>query len=336
MDPVTHGLTAWTFARTGGLSERGRRMTALFVAAGLFPDIDVVVHGGMETMLRYHRTVTHSLVGITLFAFVLAAVFWLRAPRLRFWYCYALAWLGQLVHIFLDFITSWGTVVFWPFSDARLSADWVFIVDLNFTGLVLLPVVIGFFWKTQRRAVARVFVTALVAYWGWCAVNHSRAVQFMRQMNPDEGAKRIAAFPWPLSPARWYGIVETNEEYQLALLDMLRPTKVIATEILPHRPKPEVPEEALDRAPGLKTFYWFTQFPQAERIKESGTGDGHGTNIEHWRIYDLAFSYNSPLRQRMLFELRESLPREDPTHRLFSYALDWDPATDRLDGRFEE
>src|SRR3954463_2341360 len=127
MDTLTHALCGALIGRATAPRERddnalprGRRMLTGFLAAA-FPDIDFVT--SYLTPLSYvhnHRGVTHSLVLLPLWAalvaFVVAAL-WRFRPGWRSYF--GIAALGVASHIALDLITSFGTMIFAPFSDAR-------------------------------------------------------------------------------------------------------------------------------------------------------------------------------------------------------------------------
>jgi hypothetical protein len=65
--------------------------------------------------------------------------------------------VGLGSHIFLDLITSFGTMIWSPINYARSAWDWLFIVDLTLTSLALLPQLAAWAFEvpggTSRRAV---------------------------------------------------------------------------------------------------------------------------------------------------------------------------------------
>lgn len=170
MDTITHGIAgalvgkaffAGGFVAAGlprreadGAQElRGHEAPATRVViwaatlGGIFPDGDIVLEffnrDGLGIIER-HRGVTHSFLCLPLWALALAA--------LTRWFCRrreiacpsfaaltAIYAAGIALHIFLDLITSFGTMIWAPLSAARVSWDLVFIIDLVLTGIVLLP-----------------------------------------------------------------------------------------------------------------------------------------------------------------------------------------------------
>jgi membrane-bound metal-dependent hydrolase YbcI (DUF457 family) len=162
MDPVTHGLSGALLARALPLKLPDERMAAaarwaVFLGS-VFPDLDVIAKpfdpDGFAT-IRIHRSLTHSLVCLPVWAFLLAvAVGWFwrrrgvpapgRSALTLFFGC------GIGLHILFDCITSFGTMVWSPISWTRVSWNWTFIVDLALTGTLLFFVMLT--WLAEAPA----------------------------------------------------------------------------------------------------------------------------------------------------------------------------------------
>lgn len=112
--------------------------------AGMAPDLDVLIRSATDPLLslEYHRQFTHSLIFIPLGAALCALAFW---PFVRRHMSYRKVWLVALVgyatHGLLDACTTYGTMLLWPFSDARIAWSNISVVDPLFT-LPLLAVVV--------------------------------------------------------------------------------------------------------------------------------------------------------------------------------------------------
>lgn len=79
--------------------------------------------------------------------------------RLMLWFS-----VGIASHIFLDVITSWGTMTLAPVSHERTAWDWVFIIDGALTALLLLPQLLAWIYaderaEAKRRAIALMGMT---------------------------------------------------------------------------------------------------------------------------------------------------------------------------------
>ena len=180
MDTLTHALSGALLARaTAGKAETlplSRRL-ALGTVAAAFPDADFVMSlGSPIAYLLNHRGLTHSLVMLPIWAWLLA---WL-ASRLwrdpRGWRPYlAVTALGVGIHIAGDLITSYGTMIFAPLSDARFALGTTFIIDLYFSGIILAGLAASSWWRVSR-APAITACAVLVAYVGFQAVLRHQAV----------------------------------------------------------------------------------------------------------------------------------------------------------------
>ena len=142
--------------------------------------------------LLNHRGITHSLVALPLWALLLA---WLAA-RLwrdpRGWRPYvAITAMGVGIHIAGDLVTSYGTMIFAPLSDARFALGTTFIIDLYFSGIILLGLVASGWWRVSR-APAVAACAALVAYVGFQAVMRHQAIEAGREYARAQGPGRCA------------------------------------------------------------------------------------------------------------------------------------------------
>src|SRR2546421_12824027 len=113
------------------------------IAAGFFacaaPDLDFVTgFAGPVSYLENHRGVTHSLILLPLWALGLS---WLLAKIVRepggWRELYGITAMAIGLHIAGDLITSYGTMIFAPFSSWRLGLGTTFIIDLWFSGIIV-------------------------------------------------------------------------------------------------------------------------------------------------------------------------------------------------------
>ena len=94
--------------------------------------------------MEYHRHFTHSIFFIpvgALIAFVLLWPFLRHKLAARFLYLYC--FLGYLLSGFLDACTSYGTHLYWPVINERVSWHIISIIDPIFTLSLLLGLIIG-------------------------------------------------------------------------------------------------------------------------------------------------------------------------------------------------
>lgn len=205
MDPITHGiagaLLGKAFFAQGapneqrtqiGEQERSTRVAtrvAIFAAVlgAVFPDVDtiadVISHDPLA-IVRYHRGITHSFFGLPFFALGFAAVTrWVtrrwNIPSPSFAMLALIYGVGILSHILLDGMTSFGTRMLTPFSQRRVAWDWLFIIDLAFTSVILLPQLTAWIYHNREGNVRRAFTMSVLftiaAVAGWKAARAAGA-----------------------------------------------------------------------------------------------------------------------------------------------------------------
>src|SRR5271170_7017852 len=167
MDTITHGIAGALIGKAlfGGdelfvlRPMNARRVITWSVMTGaIFPDIDTVrdVFSHDELlMITWHRSITHSLVCLPIFALLLALLtrgvcrhFKWEAPS--FAALTGLYAVGILSHIFLDLVTTFGTMIWSPLGWSRPAWDLIFIVDFTFTALLLGPQILAWVYATRE------------------------------------------------------------------------------------------------------------------------------------------------------------------------------------------
>jgi membrane-bound metal-dependent hydrolase YbcI (DUF457 family) len=165
MDTITHGIVGALAGKAlfagrdipagatdGGvaraLSSPTARVAIVACSLGsMFPDIDIfagpLAHNPLAIM-EWHRNITHSAVLLPIWALLLATLSIPLASLLK-WKIpllltlFAIYAVGIATHIFLDLVTTFGTMVWSPLRYSRPAWDWVFIIDLTLTGIALVP-----------------------------------------------------------------------------------------------------------------------------------------------------------------------------------------------------
>jgi membrane-bound metal-dependent hydrolase YbcI (DUF457 family) len=175
MDTITHGIAGALIGKAVFRGEdmfashpmnRGRIITWSLMLGSIFPDSDVIrdffSHDKL-LILTWHRSITHSLVMLPLWAFLLAGITRTFANS-RKWEAPSFAALtgiyaaGILSHILLDLVTSFGTMIWSPLEWSRPAWDLIFIVDFTLTAMLLVPQLLAWVYshpeKMKRRAVS--------------------------------------------------------------------------------------------------------------------------------------------------------------------------------------
>lgn len=300
MDTVSHGIAGSVFARSLTGRPAARAALILGLVGAMLPDIDMMFVHDRIAYLREHRGWTHSFVYLPLLALGLAGlvkVVYRSAHHVHFGILFLCAALGIATHIVFDWITSFGTMFWIPFTRTRYALDWVFIIDPYFSVIVSLSLLGATIFRAKGRLISAIGAAVLLAYLGFCGVMHSRALATWKRMDrPPEGAK-IAVLPQLLSPFRWLGVTDREDAVHAAFFDIgpfatgnpssRPPTKVsdVLRSLSDYYPPPERARveryakpprsPALDLVtslPDVRTYLDFARFPLATvRTVKDGT-----------------------------------------------------------------
>jgi inner membrane protein len=183
MDSATHILLGGALAQFVAARRLGwRRAFFIGAIAATLPDADVFIRTGSEIMTHaLHRHFTHALVMVPVLAALATALFWFhRRSRPLLKPLFLTALLACLFHTLLDALTSYGTMMFWPFSPRRVSLDIVAVFDL----LYILPLIFGIWlgWRYKSHRLAAAGLILSFAYLGLATWQHQRAVSAQRQL----------------------------------------------------------------------------------------------------------------------------------------------------------
>jgi inner membrane protein len=231
MDTLTHALSGALLAcatvpaerHKGSLSLR-QRMAAGFAAAA-FPDCDF----GLRlidtlTYLNLHRGFTHSVVMLPVWSLGLSLLFAAFTRGQVHWRAfYGVALLGIGIHIVQDLITSYGTMVFSPFSNWKPAIPLAFILDPYFTAIVVTGLLASALWA-PRRHPAVIALAALAGYVALQAVLHQQATRIGEAYAAVRGFtdSEVQALPQPLSPFNWKIIVSSADAHHEAFVNLAR------------------------------------------------------------------------------------------------------------------
>lgn len=300
MDPVTHGLLGAAVGQAFYARRLGWRRAVTWGAMGaMLPDVDVlaVPFGGPLGEWRFHRAATHAiwlvpLVGVALGEGARRLTAWrdARAGRASPQASRA-TWLGLLTlsllsHPLLDLMTTWGIQLLWP-SRARFALDAVPIVDVFYTGLLLLAALVGRWSSGARPALARrvaaAALAASTAYLGYgYLLNAHAAVEARRQLARDGwGQARVDAYPTLLQPWLRRVVARQGGQVRVGLLSLWRPHRIAWGRFA--EPPPEALAALRDSA-DVDLFVWFAMGQVTWRLAEQ-----HG--VRTVEIEDLRFGY---------------------------------------------
>ena len=176
MDPISQGTIGAVAPQLAFRREKVRAVGLLGCLAGMSPDLDVLISSPTDPLLflEYHRQFTHALLFIPVGAALATLLLhWTVRATLSPRESYLACLLGYATHGLLDACTSYGTQLFWPFSDYRVAWNNVSVVDPMFTLPLLCLAVAGV--VSQRRAFAVVGLFWALGYLAAGVVQNQRA-----------------------------------------------------------------------------------------------------------------------------------------------------------------
>ncbi|MFT4665020.1 MAG: inner membrane protein [Polaribacter sp.] len=232
MDSITQAVLGAAVGEAVLGKKLGRKAATLGAIGGTIPDLDVllipffnefqkiVIHRG------YSHSILFSLIGAFLFAYILSKIKWTKdVPFSRLW---LLVFLTLFTHILLDAFTTYGTQLFLPFTNWRVSFDSINIVDPVYTLPLLVGVLVSviYFKNTDRKRNIPNNIGLLVSslYLVFTLANKERIEQvFYSQLE----AQNIPSFNLLTVPVKvgnmvWYGVAKDKEQLYIGRYSMLK------------------------------------------------------------------------------------------------------------------
>ena len=188
MDGFTQGVIGAAAAQAFLSPRLGRWALLIGWGAGMLPDADLFLSSAGDPLWSTvtHRGFTHSLLFIPIGAALATLPFMLSASlRARWRLVYLAALIGYATHAPLDTLTTYGTQLFWPFADTRVTFDIIGVIDPIFTFALLGGVI----WSAVKRAnkPARVAFAVAAGYLLFCGVQHQRGMNAQAHLAEARG-----------------------------------------------------------------------------------------------------------------------------------------------------
>lgn len=189
MDPITHGLLGAAVSQAATRPALPKQAIWIGSAAAMIPDLDILIRSSQNPtlLLIYHRHFTHALMFVPLGGLIVCSLFMLFFKHLRpkWFYVLLAATVAYLTHGLLDAATSYGTLLWWPWSMQRVAWDLIAIVDPVFTLILLVGVILCY--RQQKRTAIFVALLASFMYLGFGAWQHTRALKVQKELATTRG-----------------------------------------------------------------------------------------------------------------------------------------------------
>jgi inner membrane protein len=225
VDNLCHTLAGAVLANAGLKKQTPRALSTLVLASNL-PDIDVLVFATDTLPMAFRRGWTHGVLAQVLLPAAFAAVMYAldgirpRATRANLKGLLLLSYVGTWLHIFMDWLNSYGVRLLMPFSERWFYGDALFIVEpllyVVFAGALYLgrrsakrghePTS----WPRLGVALAAAYMLLMLAsnYWARSVVRDG----LLRAGRPADTVFMVT--PVILNPLRREVIVDVGERYE--------------------------------------------------------------------------------------------------------------------------
>lgn len=290
MDPVTHAASGAVAMLA--LKDRPATLFSLPIAAiaCASPDLDLLfVHSPLE-FLQLHRGISHSLAGAPFFSLALALCAWPlwrkstpgRWPFVRVWVFCALM---ILLHIWLDVVTTYGTMIFLPFSHYRVRLNSIYIIDF----LVTLPLLWALWrWRFRRKLVLAVLLWIFIYPASGIAINAWHTAQWRDSLS---NAQRLVVLPDAFAPFFWRVLYEqetaSGQQVFAQSIDALGRAR--EKPLGESAANPELLRKIANASLAGETYFQFALLPVMRELPLAFAPDNPPENAKLLRFYDLRF-----------------------------------------------
>jgi len=236
MDNLCHTLAGAALG-AAGLRTRTTRATATLMIASNLPDIDVAVFATDTLAMSFRRGWTHGVLAMGVLPVALATAMWLwdrwrgggKAGQTthvaaNFSGLLLLSFIGNWLHVLMDFLNSYGVRLLMPFSERWFYGDALYIVDPFLYVALGGAVVAGRWWGRGRHATrrpAQIAVAVAALYMAIMAGSNLWARSVVRDGLSRAGrpaGTRFMVTPVFANPFRREVIVDVGERYEKGFL----------------------------------------------------------------------------------------------------------------------
>ncbi len=214
----------------------GNKGAILGAVIGTIPDLDVFLTPFFSTFQRIsiHRGYSHSILfcilGAFLIAYLLTKVKWTeKRSYSKLWF---FSFLALFTHVVLDAFTAYGTQLFLPFSDWRVSFDCISIIDPFYTLPLLIGVLFSVFYYNKtasKRALPNnigLLVSSLYLLFTLANKQHIQGV-FNAQLEAQNiPSFRLLTVPVAIGNMTWYGVAKDKTHIYIGKYSEIQNNKI--------------------------------------------------------------------------------------------------------------
>ena len=265
MDPLSQGTVGAAFAQSTANKNNLLKIGVIGFLAGLAPDLDVLIQSSTDPILslEYHRQFSHSLFFIPFGALIVALlIFPFVKKSMELKTVYIASFLGYATHGLLDACTSYGTLLFWPFSNERVTWNSISIVDPLFTIPALILVVTSI--KTKKRIYSFFSIGWIIFYLSLGLVQYERALSTANDLAESRGhnPERLTLKPSFGNLILWKSIYQHEQIFYVDAIRTVQSSTIClgeSIEVFDYQQHLSGLNKESQQAEDVERFRWFSQ-----------------------------------------------------------------------------
>ena len=265
MDPLSQGTVGAALAQSSASKKNIFKISVIGFLAGLAPDLDVLIQSSTDPILslEYHRQFSHSLFFIPFGALIVALlIFPLVKKSMNLKTVYIASLLGYATHGLLDACTSYGTLLFWPFSNERVTWNNISIIDPLFTIPALILAITAI--KTKKRIFSFFSIGWIIFYLSLGLVQYERALSAANDLAESRGhnPERLTLKPSFGNLILWKSIYQHEQTFYVDAIRTVRSSTVClgeSIEIFDYQQHLSGLDKESQQARDVERFRWFSQ-----------------------------------------------------------------------------
>ena len=221
MDLISHGLMGTMMAGLGINKKFGLAGTLTMVIANIAPDLDIFAGlKGPKTFYKYHREITHSLMGAAILWILITGGIYLFTPLSSLLAIAVMVGTGLAGHLVMDSFTPWGLPLFYPFSAKKYGFDLIWFFDPVLVTSMVGGVYLAYHFPGYETMFFILTFAIIASYLVLRVIQKRRARRMAAgEMGPKFRDAEVYVLPSAISPFLWDVIYKARSQYLYLSID---------------------------------------------------------------------------------------------------------------------
>ena len=236
MDSITQAALGAAVGEAILGKKLGNKGAIIGAVIATIPDLDILLFPFFNSLQRIslHRGYSHSIIFCLLLAFFLAFLLkqidWKEKVSYRkFW---LFSFMALITHVLLDAFTSYGTQLFLPINNWRVSFDSISIIDPVYTVLLVIGVLsstILFKKEDKRRGfpnnIGLIFSTLYLLF-TLANKQHIEDVFYSQLEEKNIPSFHLLTVPVAIGSTSWYGVAKDKTHLHIGRYSLIERNEI--------------------------------------------------------------------------------------------------------------